>query len=132
MLADDLLDKLNTDTVKSVPEKVTTFDSAMQLVGLLLILFFILVAAYFTSKFVGKAKVNQYKNSNFKVIDSYKISQNKVLQLIQVGTKYLVISICKDTINVITELEETEILVSDPHPEKKVNFKEILEKFRNK
>lgn len=129
---DKILKEINTDTVEAIHKNVSTFDSVMQLVGLLLILCFILVAAYYTSKFVGKAKINQYKNSNFKVIDSYKISQNKVLQLIQVGTKYIVISICKDTINVMMELEESEVLITEPLADKKVNFKEILEKFKNK
>jgi len=132
MLATDIVDEINKKTPIVLPEKISPLDNVLQLVGLLLLLAFILAAAYYTSKFIGGMKLNQYKDSNFKVIDSYKISPNKILQLIQVGSKYLVIAICKDTVSVITELEESQVLFPETNIEKKINFKEILDKIRNK
>jgi flagellar protein FliO/FliZ len=114
-----------------LPAKVSSFDSISQLVGLVFLLIIILVAAYFTSKFVGGIKLGQLKNSNFKVIDSYRISPNKVIQIVKIGNKYMVIAIAKDTINVITELEEAEVLIKEVHQGERQNFKQILEKLRN-
>ena len=122
-----LTKKLATDVTER-----TTMDSFMQLVGLVFLLIVILVAAYFTSKFVGGIKLGQLKHSNFNVIDSYRISPNKVMQIVKIGNKYIVIAIGKETINVITELDEADVFIKEVGTGEKLNFKQILEKLKNK
>ncbi|MDF2944498.1 MAG: hypothetical protein K0S01_3356 [Herbinix sp.] len=113
-----------------LPAKVSSFDSISQLVGLVFLLIIILVAAYFTSKFVGGIKLGQLRNSNFKVIDSYRISPNKMIQIVKIGNKFVVIAIGKDTINYVTELDEAEVLIKEIQNGDKQNFKQILDKLR--
>ncbi len=108
------------------------YDSIWQLVGLVVILIIILVAAYYTSRFIGGIKLGQMKKSNFQVIDTYRVTANKALQLIKVGNKYLVISIGKDEINFITELEETEVIIRENNQGETQSFKQILDKLKNK
>lgn len=110
---------------------VSTWDSFIQLVGLLILLIVILAAAYYTSRFVGGLKLGQMKNSNFTVIDAYRISPNKVIQIVKIANKYIVIAIGKDTINYITELDETEVFIRETHTGEKQSFKQTLEKLRN-
>lgn len=107
-------------------------NSIYELIGLVFVLVLILVAAYYTSKFVGRMTMGQFKNSNFKVIDTYRISPNKFLQIVKIANKYVVISVGKDTINYITELDESEVLIKDVYAKEDINFKQILEKLRNK
>jgi len=109
----------------------TNTENFSQMIGLVFLLIIILIAAYFTSKFVGGIKLGQLKNSNFKVIDSYRISPNKLIQIVKIGNKFMVIAIAKDTINVITELDEEEVLIKEIHKGERQNFKQILEKLRN-
>ncbi len=127
---DSLIDQINAGTTQKTEHRVTTMDNVWQLFGLIVILVIILIAAYYTSRFVGGAKINQLKNSNFKVIDTYRITQNKALQIVKVANKYLVISISKDSIRFITELEETDVLSKEVPSEEKQNFKLILEKLK--
>lgn len=128
----DILKQLN-DKVSEVQQKGTTstFDNALQFIGLVLLLIVIIVAAYYTSRFAGAIKLGQLKDSNFKVIDTYRISPNKALQIVQVGNKYIVIAISKDTVSFITELEEQEIKFPVDKTES-INFKQILDRVRNK
>jgi flagellar protein FliO/FliZ len=118
-------------TPTPIPQGISTLDNISQLMGLVFLLIIILIAAYFTSKFVGGIKLGQLKNSNFKVIDSYRISQNKVIQIVKIGNKFIVISIGKDTVNFITELEEAEVLIREVRGGEKLNFKQILDKLKN-
>jgi flagellar protein FliO/FliZ len=127
-----LLDKLNEKPIETSPDGLSTQGNILQLLGLILLLAFILAAAYYTSKFVGGLKLNQMKHSNFRVLDTYRISSNKALQLIKIGTKYVVIAIGKDTVTVITELSEAEIVMNETNTEVKQSFKQILEHFKNK
>jgi flagellar protein FliO/FliZ len=122
---------LAEEVAKDVTER-TTMDSFMQLVGLVFLLIVILIAAYYTSKFVGGIKLGQLKHSNFSVIDSYRIGPNKVMQIVKIGNKYIVIAIGKDTINVVTELEEADVFIKEINTSEKLNFKQILDKLKNK
>lgn len=136
----DLINALNSSPTPS-PEGgsgaafdggISTADSFVQMVSLVLILIIILVAAYYTSRFVGKIKMGQMSKSNFQVIDTYRISQNKALQIVKIANKYVVIAIAKDTIEVITELEEAEVMIREFHSDEKQSFKQILDKLKKK
>lgn len=121
-----------TPSVTHTQNGLSYSNSIYELIGLIFVLVLILVAAYYTSKFVGKLTMGQLKNSNFKVIDTYRISPNKFIQIVKIANKFVVISVGKDTINFITELEESEVLIKDGYAKEDMNFKQILEKLRNK
>jgi flagellar protein FliO/FliZ len=126
------LDEINGIPSTQIPEEISTSNNFWQLIGLVFLLIVILIATYYTSRFIGGLKLGQLKNSNFNVIDTYRISPNKMLQIVKVGNKYVVIAIGKDTINLITELEETEVYLRETISGDKQNFKQILEKLNSK
>ncbi len=119
------------DTSVTIPQEFSTYDSVWQLVGLVALLIIILVAAYYTSKFIGGIKLGQMKKSNFQVIDTYRVTPNKALQIIKVGNKYVVIAIGKDDIHLITELDESEVMLRESYQGEKQSFKQILDKLKN-
>ncbi|WMJ88435.1 flagellar biosynthetic protein FliO [Anaerocolumna sp. MB42-C2] len=105
---------------------ISNIDNLLQLLGVSILFIFILVITYYTTKFVGGAKLSITKNSNFKVLETYKIAQNKYLQLIQIGTRYFVISVSKDDIRFLTELNENEILKQDDIKLQKSSFTDLF------
>lgn len=109
----------------------TGLDSFWSLLGLVILLIIILAATYYTTKFIGGIKQNQFKKGNFQVIDAYRISQNKVVQIVKIGNKYVVLGIGKDTINYITELDEAEVFIREINAGEKMSFNQILEKLKN-
>ncbi|NLJ96932.1 MAG: flagellar biosynthetic protein FliO [Clostridiales bacterium] len=110
----------------------SSWDNALQLIGLCIILILILIAAYYTSRFVGKVKLGQLKDSNFKVIDVYRISANKVLQIVKIADRYVVLGISKDQITYIMELDDSEVLIHKDKENDKQSFRQILEKIKGK
>ncbi len=107
------------------------WDSFIQLIGLIILLVLILVATYYTTRFVGNVKLGQLKNSNFQLIDAYRISPNKLLQIVKIADKYVVLAVCKDTITFITELDEDSVTARDFQTKEKLTFSQLLEKVRN-
>ena len=105
---------------------MSSVDNLLQLVGVSILFIFILVITYYTTKFVGGVKLSINKNSNFKVLETHKIAQNKYIQIIQIGTRYFVISIGKDDIRLLTELNENEVLKQDDLKAQKNNFTDIF------
>ncbi len=87
----------------------SSIQSVFELLGLILIFVIVLVVCYYTTRFVAGRQLVQKKMGNFEIVETFAISQNKYLQLIRMGNKYVVISVSKDSVNYITELEENEI-----------------------
>lgn len=125
-------------TPSPAPDSASTYnglssaDSMLKLIQLVFILVLILLAAYFVTKYVGRFNMGKLKDSNFKVIDTYRISQNKFIQIVKIANKYVAIAVGKDTITFITELDESEVLIRDANAKQNINFKQILEQMRNK
>ena len=86
----------------------------------------IIAASYYTTRFVGKRQAGMGGESNFKSLDIYRINQNKYLQLIAVGSRYFVIAVSKDNVQLIAELNEEDITYW--RSDKKVSFKDIMSK----
>ena len=104
-----------------------SLQSLFELFGLILIFVIVLVVCYYTTKFVAGRQLVQKKIGNFEIVETFSIAQNKYLQLIRMGNKYVVISVAKDSVNVITELEEAEICqIQNNVSGSGKSFKEIL------
>ena len=129
---EDLVKSLNEAKSEAVPERLSTTDNVLQLLGLCLLLIIILIAAYYTSKFVGRYKLGQFKDSNIQVIEAYKVGTNKMLQIVKISNKYVVLGISKDQITYITELDESEVLTHDYNDGEKQHFRQIFEKLKAK
>ena len=86
-----------------------SLQSLFELLGLILIFVIVLVVCYYTTRFVAGRQLVQKKMGNFEIVETFPIAQNKYLQLVRMGNKYVVISVAKDAIGFITELEEHEV-----------------------
>lgn len=105
----------------------SSVESILKLIGLIILCAIIIAASYFVTRFVGQKQMGVRGDSNFKSLDVYRINQTKYLQLIQIGTRYFVIAVCKDSVTMLAELSKDDI----PHwkPEiSSTSFKDILGK----
>lgn len=105
----------------------SSIESIFKLIGLIILCVVIIAASYFVTRFIGQKQMGAGGNSNFKSLDVYRINQNKYLQLIQIGNRYFVIAVCKDSVNMIAELSKDDI----PYWKNEssgVSFKDILGK----
>ena len=105
-----------------------TVQSIIELLSLIIIFVIVLIVCYFTTRFVAGRQLIQKRIGNFEVIETFSIAQNKYLQLIKMGTKYIVISVTKDTITYITELNAEEVCQVQKNNTVTTgkNFKEVL------
>jgi flagellar protein FliO/FliZ len=127
----DFLKDINANQKDKVDQNMPTVHNLWQLVELCLLLFVILIAAYYTSKFVGRWKLGEMQSSNFQLVDTYRIGPNKMLQIVKVANKFLVISVGKDAITFVAELDESEVIIRDKNKQQNVSFTRILDKIKN-
>lgn len=104
---------------------ITSFT---QFLTVLLIFVGVLFLTYFTTKWVAGYQKGKMMTGNIHVIETLKLTQNKYIQIVNIGDKYFAIAIAKDNISIIGELnEESLVIPEDGSQGEAMDFKKILE-----
>ena len=108
----------------------------LQLVPILFAFIFVLILTYFSTKWIAKYQYSMNKNRNLHIIETFRITNNKCIQIIQVGTSYFVIAVCKDTVTLLGKLEQEQLTWMPESEEQNLeagkSFQEILQKMKKK
>ena len=91
-------------------------QSALQLVGVLLIFLFVLVITWFVTRFIAGYQKVQTRGRNLKIIETLRLTNNKYVQIIEAGEKYLVIAVGKDEVRLLATLTAEELLAEEDAP----------------
>ena len=107
-------------------------DSVAQLLTVILLFVVVLGATWLTTRYIAGVQKGKMKGSNFEVIDTFRLTQNKYVQILRIGKKYMAVAICKDTVTVLRELDESEIVFHDSDLSMKaVSFEDIFNKAKD-
>ncbi len=95
-----------------------------------LILFLVLFS--YLSKFINTAKYKSANNSNLRIIETIVVGYQSSLQLVEVGNKMILISVTKDKVNFICEVDSDSINKDNITKAEINTFKKYLDDFINK
>ena len=110
----------------------SSLKSVGQFLALLIVFIFVLFITYFSTKVIADIQKNQISGSNIKLHEAARLSQNKYIQIVQIGQKYYALAICKDTVTVIDTLDPNDLDLQGKSVISAPNFAGILEKIKNK
>ena len=116
---------------------VSSLDSFIQLIGVLLIFVFVLIITWLTTRWMAGYQKSHASNKNLQIIESIRITNNKFISIVKAGEVYLVVAVGKDEINFLTKLTREELTSLSFMEEKNEeiipgNFEELLGKMKNK
>ncbi|MCR4691092.1 MAG: flagellar biosynthetic protein FliO [Lachnospiraceae bacterium] len=103
--------------------------SVARLITVFLLFLFVLGITYLTSRYVAVFQKNHLKTANIEVLEAVRISPTVVFQIVRAGEQYLLVSVAKDRVSVLTELSPEEIVHSEMKPD---NFSEVMKKATGK
>ena len=104
-----------------------SFENLLQLIGLIIIFVLILIATYYTTHWIGNHTSVQSQANNIRVIETFRLSQTKYIQIIKVGgSRYFAIAVCKDTIEYLGELEEEDLTFVASSSDPVMDFAQVL------
>lgn len=103
----------------------SSIESILKLIGLLVLCFLIILASYYVTKFVGSRSAGINSSGFMKPLEVCRIAPNKYLQLVKIGEKYYVLGVSKESVNVVAEVDPSEI-PEKAAPQAAKSFKEIL------
>ena len=109
----------------------TNVQMAGKLIVLILVFVFVLFLSYLAARIAGGFQSNVInKQSNIRVIEIFRISSNKTIEIIKIGDQYLAIAVSKDNVCLLTKLDKDEIKEQEKTLEP-IDFKQILDKMKN-
>ena len=110
----------------------TGLESVIQFITVLLIFVFVLVITWVSTKYMAEIQKDKYKTGNMELIETLRISNNKYIQIVRVGSRYYCMAVCKDTVTMLGEIRKEEMIFSDNNVGANIDFHKILESMRQK
>lgn len=114
-----------------------SLDSFFKLISSILIFIFVVVITYFTTYWMAGFQKKKSTSKNLKVIETVNVGSNKFISIVEAGTEYLVVSIGKDEVRLLTKLTKEQL--TDLSFETDINpvvtqesFQQILDKIKDK
>lgn len=111
---------------------LTGVNGIAQLITVAVLFILVLVMTYFTTRFVGRYQKGQLTGNNIQVLDTLRLSQNKLIQIVRVGEKYFAIASCKDTVTLLGEVDGDKLVVKEQGTTSNMDFESILKRFKKK
>lgn len=106
-------------------------ENLVQLFVVFVIFIIVLFLAYLAAKISGNFQANINRRSNIKVVEAYRISNNKYIQIVKIGNRYVALGVGKDEVTFLMELDEESITDFSSMPTSKESFKDVMAQFRS-
>lgn len=101
-------------------------NGIVELFGAIVLFILILVASYYTTRWIGKSELANHGSKNIAVLETYRIAPGKVIQIVKTGKKYIVIGVSKEHIEMLTELSEDEYEETKVVTNQDFKFQDVL------
>lgn len=115
----------------------STGESIFQLLVVLFCFVIVLALTYYTTRWIAGYQKSHSFHKNLAVVETLKLTNNKFIQLIQVGKDtYYVIAIGKDEISFLGQVDQEQLkeisLETEEIPTVKGDFEDILNKIKER
>ena len=108
-------------------------ENILRFLSAIVVFVLVLAVTYFVTRWIGKYQQGISGSRNIAVLETFRVTQNKYLQVVKVGEIYMVIAVCKDSITMLTRLDKEELGDIPSSSEGKTdNFAEVFERFKNR
>lgn len=105
-------------------------DSYVQFMTVLLLFVFVLAITAFVTKWIGGYQKSRSVGANMELIESLRLSNNKYVQIVRIGRKYLAVAVCKDTVTMLSEIPEEDLSFPEGSFGSASTFRDVLAKIQ--
>lgn len=110
----------------------TTMGGYAQFITVLLLFVAVLWVTWAVTKWTAGYQKGKMRSGNIEMLESFRIASDKYVQIIRIADKCLAIAVSKDSVTLLTELDESALKQDKAVEGTKISFKELLEKVREK
>lgn len=109
-----------------------TLGGIAQFITVLVLFVIVLWVTWAVTKWTAGYQKGKQAGGNIEILESFRIASDKYVQIIRVADKYLAVAVTKDSVTFLAELDGQTLLFPEDTAGMKMNFREILEKVREK
>lgn len=105
--------------------------SFVQFLTVFVLFIVVLLMCAFTTKFVAGYQKTKMMSGNIKVLETFKIANNKYIQIVRIGDKTFAVGIGKDNVTMLCELNDETLTFDESQNSEGLDFKSMLENAKN-
>lgn len=105
-------------------------DSYVQFITVLFLFVFVLAVTAFVTRWIGGYQKSRSVGANMELIESLRLSNNKYVQIVRIGRKYLAVAVCKDTVTMLSEIPEEDLNFPEESLGSTSTFRDVLAKIQ--
>ena len=105
-------------------------DSYVQFMTVLLLFVFVLAITALVTRWIGGYQKSRSVGANMELIESLRLSNNKYVQIVRIGRKYLAVAVCKDTVTMLSEIPEEDMSFPEGSFNGASTFRDVLAKIQ--
>lgn len=107
----------------------TPMTPVVQFFNIVLLVAAVGALAYFTTKLIGRGKIGS-SGRNLQVIETIGVGPQSFIQILRVGTQYVLVGVTRGQITKLSELDSSQLTL--PEPGQSVGFESFLSRFQKK
>ena len=107
-------------------------NSFLQFITVLAIFIIVLAVTYAVTRWIGNFQRDQYRGGNIEVIESARISPSVIVEIVRIGSKYVALSVSKDSSSYICDIPAEDIVFKEDTGVSALSFDSILSRVRDK
>ena len=104
-------------------------DNGARLITAFFIFLLVLAVTWVVTKWIAGFQKGRMSSGNIEIVETCCLSQTKYIQIIRGGSRYLVIGVCKDSITMLTSMEEDELNLEEAE-KKQETFQEVFQRVK--
>ena len=105
-------------------------DSYVQFVTVLILFVFVLAVTAFVTKWIGGYQKGRSVGKNMELVEALRLSNNKYVQIVRIGRKYLALAVCKDTVTMLSEIPEEDLNFPEGSFGSASTFRDVLKRIQ--
>ena len=110
----------------------STVNNVSRFFTLIFIFIFVLAITYFTTKYIANLQKGKNISGNIRILETSRITQDKYIQIVKIGEKYVAIAVAKNGVTKLAELSEEELKLPEIEADGSKGFRDILNRFTKK
>ncbi len=103
-----------------------------QFITVLLLFALVLWITWAVTKWTAGYQRGKWSGGNIEMLESFRIASDKYVQIIRVADQYLAIAVTKESVTLLTQIDEAMLKQKEDAETMRPSFKELLEKVREK
>lgn len=88
-------------------------EGFVQLITVAVVFILVLVITFYTTRWIGNFQKSRNTASNIELLDAVRISQYQFIQIVKVGSQFLVVGVSRDNMVLLSKCDEEELHLGD-------------------